>query len=149
MRERRVRSIAALVLGLLGGAPALDARPSVARLGVLANLPPPPASVTAGFLAALRDGLKEAGFVEGTNLVLEACWEPDVGKLSGHAAGLVHGRVDAIVTFTTPATRVALSATRSIPIIFSMVSDPVGSGLVASLPGPGGTSPASRTSSPT
>jgi putative ABC transport system substrate-binding protein len=90
------------------------------------------------FLAAFKEGLKEAGFIEGANVALQIHWEPDVGKLPGHAAALANGKVDAIVTFTTPATRAALDATRSIPIVFTMVSDPVGSGFVASLAKPGG-----------
>jgi putative ABC transport system substrate-binding protein len=109
-----------------------------ARVGVLANLPPPPAPVSVEFLAAFKEGLKEAGFVEGSNLALQIRWEPDVAKLPGHATALVDAKVDAIVTFTTPATRAALDATRSIPIVFTMVSDPVGSGFVASLARPGG-----------
>jgi putative ABC transport system substrate-binding protein len=118
-------------------ASAQSAPPSV-RLGVLANLPPPPAPVSVEFLAAFREGLKEAGFIEGGNLALEIRWEPDVSKLPGQAAALVAAKVDALVTFTTPATRAALDATRAIPIVFTMVSDPVGSGFVASLARPGG-----------
>jgi putative ABC transport system substrate-binding protein len=109
-----------------------------ARVGVLANLPPPPAPVSVEFLAAFKEGLKEAGFVDGSNLALQIRWEPDVAKLPGHATALVDAKVDAIVTFTTPATRAALDATRSIPIVFTMVSDPVGSGFVANLARPGG-----------
>jgi putative ABC transport system substrate-binding protein len=107
-------------------------------VGILANLPPPPAPVSVEFLRAFRDGLRDAGFVEGSNLALEIRWEPDVSRLPGHAAALVEARVDAIVTFTTPATRAARDATGSIPIVFTMVSDPVGSGFVASLAKPGG-----------
>jgi ABC-type uncharacterized transport system substrate-binding protein len=76
------------------------------------------------FLRAFREGLREAGFVEGSNLALEIRWEPDVGKLPGHAAALADAKVDAIVTFTTPATRAARDATASIQIVFTMVSDP-------------------------
>jgi putative ABC transport system substrate-binding protein len=125
----------ALFVPLFSGA---QSTPPVARVGVLANLPAPPAPVSVDFLRAFREGLKEAGFVEGSNLVLEIRWEPDVGKLPGHAAALADAKVDAIVTFTTPATRAARDATGSIPIVFTMVSDPVGSGFVASLARPGG-----------
>ena len=83
---------------------------------MLANLPLPPAPVSVEFLAAFKEGLKEAGFVEGSNLALQVLWEPDVGKLPGHAVALADAKVDALVTFTTPATRAALDATRSIPI---------------------------------
>jgi putative ABC transport system substrate-binding protein len=129
-----------LVLALLVTPLAAEAQSASqpARLGVLVNLPPPPAPIAVGFMDALREGLKEAGFVEGSSLVIQARWEPDVGKLPGHAAALVDAKVDAIVTFTTPATRAAMDATQSIPIVFTMVSDPVGSGFVASLARPGG-----------
>ena len=112
--------------------------PEPARVCILRNLPPPPAPVTVAFLGAFKEGLKEAGFIEGSNLVIHARWEPDISKLPGHAAVLVDAKVDVIVTFTTPATRAALDATRSIPIVFTMVSDSVGSGFVASLGRPGG-----------
>jgi putative ABC transport system substrate-binding protein len=129
-----------LILALVSTPLTADAQSAsqTARLGVLANLPAPPAPIAVGFLDAFREGLREAGFVEGSNVVLQTHWEPDVGKLSGHAAALVTAKVDAIVTFTTPATRAALDATRAIPIVFTMVSDPVGSGFVASLARPGG-----------
>jgi putative ABC transport system substrate-binding protein len=90
------------------------------------------------FVRAFMEGLRESGFTEGSNLALEIRWEPEVGKLPAHAAALVDAKVDAIVTFTTPATRAARDATGSIPIVFTMVSDPVGSGFVASLARPGG-----------
>jgi putative ABC transport system substrate-binding protein len=142
MTPLRTAGIATLVLAVaLVGAPiTAGAQPAsrTARVGVLVNLPPPPDPVAVGFLVALREGLKEAGFVEGPNLALQIHWEPEVAKLAGHAASLVDARVDVLVTFTTPATRAALSATSSIPIVFTMVSDPVGSGFVTSLARPGG-----------
>jgi putative ABC transport system substrate-binding protein len=140
MRFAWLTALAILALALLAASPAVEAQlaPQSARVGILANLPPPPAPVSVEFLAAFREGLREAGFVEGSNLALQIRWEPDVTKLPGQAALLVESKVDAIATFTTPATRAARDATASIPIVFTMVSDPVGSGFVASLAKPGG-----------
>jgi putative ABC transport system substrate-binding protein len=90
------------------------------------------------FLDAFRDGLKDAGFVEGKNLTIDFRWERSINALAGHAADLVKSEVDVIFAFTTPATKAVANATRTIPIIFTMVSDPIGSGFVVSLPRPGG-----------
>jgi putative ABC transport system substrate-binding protein len=132
--------VSILVLVVLAAPPTVEAQAAnpIVRLGILANLPPPPAPVSVSFLDALREGLKEAGSLEGSNLIIQSRWEPDVSKLPQHAAALVDLGVNAIVTFTTPATRAALDATQAIPVVFTMVSDPVGSGFVASLARPGG-----------
>jgi putative tryptophan/tyrosine transport system substrate-binding protein len=136
--RRRQFLTAAVVLFATPLAAGAQPAPELARVGILANLPPPPAPVTVAFLSAFREGLKESGFIEGSNLVIQTRWEPVVGKLPGRAAELIDAKVGVIVTFTTPATRAALDASRSIPIVFTMVSDPVGSGFVASLGRPGG-----------
>jgi putative ABC transport system substrate-binding protein len=129
-----------LGLAVLSVAPvAATAQPArIYRIGVLANLPPPPAPVSVEFRDAARQGLEDGGFVEGRNLAIEFRWEPDTGALSRHAAELAQSGVDAILAFTTPATRAAANASRTTPIVFSMVSDPIGSGFVASLARPGG-----------
>src|SRR5881409_3344908 len=88
---------------------------------------------------AFRQGLRELGYVEGKNIVLE--WRSSEGKfdrLPALAAELVRLKVDIIVTPGAPATRAAKAATITIPIIMSQDPDPVGNGFVASLARPGG-----------
>jgi len=88
---------------------------------------------------AFRQGLRELGYVEGKNIVIE--WRSAEGKrdrLPSLAAELVRLKVDIIVTAGPPATRSAKKATVTIPIVFAQDGDPVASGFVASLARPGG-----------
>jgi len=123
----------------LGGAAAwpLVARaqqPKVWRIGVLAQVPPTPA-----MLSAFRDGMRERGYVEGQNLSIDVRWplgtfEHDPSPV----AELINSNVDVIVAWGTPATIAARRATSTIPIVMASVADPVGSGFIASLARPGG-----------
>jgi putative ABC transport system substrate-binding protein len=91
------------------------------------------------FLAILRDGLREAGYVEGQNIRLEirsAEGRPEL--LADRAAELVRLNVNVIVAFQTPACLAAKAATSEIPIVMAPAGDPLGTGLVASLGKPGG-----------
>jgi len=88
---------------------------------------------------AFRQGLRELGYVEGKNIVIE--WrrhEGKVDRLPALAAELVRLKVDIIITAGAPAARAAKEATPTIPIVMTQVGDPVGSGFVASLAQPGG-----------
>ncbi len=86
----------------------------------------------------LRAGLRELGYVEGKNLVIEFRWAEDkYEQLPELAAELVRLKVDVIVTHGT-GTRAARSATTTIPIVMALSGDPVATGLVASLARPGG-----------
>ena len=88
---------------------------------------------------ALRQGLRELGYVEGRNLVLEYRWaERKLDRLPALATELVGLKVDIIVTHGSPGSRAAQQATTTIPIVIAVVGDPVGSGVVASLSRPGG-----------
>jgi len=90
-------------------------------------------------IEAFREGLRDAGYVEGKNIVLEYRYaERKVGRLSALAAELVNLKVDVIVTSASQETRAAKSATSTIPIVMINEPDPVGTGLVASLAHPGG-----------
>jgi putative tryptophan/tyrosine transport system substrate-binding protein len=88
---------------------------------------------------ALRQGLRELGYTEGRNLTLEFRWASgNANRLPALAAELANARVDAIVTQGTQATDAARRAVRTIPIVFAVAGDPVGTGLVTSLARPGG-----------
>jgi putative ABC transport system substrate-binding protein len=84
-------------------------------------------------------GLRDAGYVEGRDVAIECrSANGDFDQIPQLAADLVHSKVDVIVADSTQATRALKRATSTIPIVMARVADPVGSGLVASLPHPGG-----------
>jgi putative tryptophan/tyrosine transport system substrate-binding protein len=96
-------------------------------------------SANVGRIKAFRQGLRELGYMEGKNIVIE--WRSGEGKsdrLPALAAELVRLKVDVIVTSGPQATRRAKEATVTIPIVMGFDNDPVGSGFVASLARPGG-----------
>src|SRR6266550_988455 len=108
----------------------------IPRIGYLTGVSP---STNSARHETFRQGLRELGYVEGKNIVIE--WRSAEGKfdrLPALAAELVHLKVDIIVTGGRSATRAAKEATVTIPIVMTQVGDPVGSGFVASLARPGG-----------
>jgi putative ABC transport system substrate-binding protein len=91
------------------------------------------------YLDALRQGLRDFGWVEGQNIAIDARFaEGRTDLLPSLAAELVRRKVDIILTWTTPAALAAKQATTAIPIVIGGAADPVGSGVVASLARPGG-----------
>ena len=108
-------------------------RSKVARIGLLE-----PASISANRREALIAGLRELGYVEGENIIIEyRRAEGKYERLAGLAAELVQMKVDVIVAASPPAVRAAQQATATIPIVMVRTADPVGNGLVASLARPG------------
>jgi ABC-type uncharacterized transport system substrate-binding protein len=108
----------------------------IPRIGFLNALFP---TTNPARIEAFRQGLRDAGYVEGKNIVLEYRYaERKVGRLSTLAAELVRLKVDVIVTSASQETRAAKAATSTIPIVMINEPDPVGTGLVASLARPGG-----------
>jgi putative ABC transport system substrate-binding protein len=108
----------------------------VARIGFLG------AASAAGYasrVTAFRAGMRDLGYVEGTNIIIEYRWaEEDSQRLPELAAELVRSGVDVIVTHGTPGSLAAKRATPTIPIVMANVGDPVATGVVASLARPGG-----------
>ena len=127
-----------LLIGLLVAPLATEAQQSgrVYRLGYLST--PTRESVEHGLAAFLRT-LRELGWIDGQNLIIEYRWaEGNVERLPGLAAELVRHKVDVIVAPAGSAALAAKNATSSIPIVMIFASDPVEMGLVASLRRPGG-----------
>ena len=128
---------------LLGGAAV--AWPLAARAKQMANLP------TVGFLgagspatadvwlSAFMSRLRELGWIEGRNINVDVRWAEGRNDRSADiAAEFVRLKVDVIVTYSSEHTQIAKQATSTIPIVFALAADPVGSGLVANLARPGG-----------
>src|SRR5260370_24170927 len=132
--------VSGTALGLLAAPVAAEGQQTrkVPRIGVLGGQSPeisPP-------IFALRQGLRELGYVEGQNIAIEWRWAQ--GKNERYpdlVAELVKLKVDIIVAPTTAGAQAAQRATKPIPIVMGFVSDPVALGLVANVARPGGNIP--------
>jgi putative ABC transport system substrate-binding protein len=130
-------------LTLLGGAVAAASLAAAAQearkvphIGFLGNST---ATLEANLLAPFREALRDLGYVEGRNIVIEYRWaEGNYERFPSLITELIALKVDVIVTAGTPASLAVKKATNSIPLVMVAVGDPVGTGLVASLARPGG-----------
>jgi len=138
MMIRGAALVAVLAASLLAAPLAADAQQTrmVPRIGWLGATSP---SDRPPLLDAFRQGLRELGWVEGQNIVIDYRYaEGRDDRLPDLAAELVRLKVDLIVSFGTQGVTAAKNATGTIPIVMIAVRDPVGTGLIASLARPGG-----------
>jgi putative ABC transport system substrate-binding protein len=127
--------VALLALALAAVAPA-SAQAPLPRVALVAAAQP---SGVAARAHAFRDGMRELGYEDGRNVVLEFRYADErLDRIPAIMADLVKRKVDVIVSGGPSVTRVARAATSTIPIVMAFDSDPVGSGAVASLARPGG-----------
>src|SRR5713101_5889739 len=139
MRPTFVRLIIAVALLVLTVPLAVGAQPAgnIYRVGILGNKASDPAE--AHLWQAFRLGLRERGWIEGRNILIEYRWaEGNFARLPELAADLVRLKVDLILARASTFVQPAKAATSSIPIVFVTHADPVGTGHVASLARPGG-----------
>ena len=131
----RLTAIIAILLGCGAMAQAQQAK-KIPRIGVLLS---GSRSSTSTNTDAFRQGLRELGYVEGQNIIIEYRWGDTMeGSLPNLFAEVIRLNPDVIVTGSTPAVLAAKNATRTIPIVMTNSSDAVRDGLVASLARPGG-----------
>src|SRR5262249_17759234 len=113
-------------------------QPKVPTIGalVIGNISPEE------FWREFRQGLRDLGYIEGQNIRFACrCEEGKTKRLPELGGGLVRLKVDVIVTWFPPTAVAAKQATREIPIVMAETGDPIGTGLVMSLPRPGGNVP--------
>jgi putative ABC transport system substrate-binding protein len=129
-------------IGLLAGgtiAWPLAGKAQQRKLPTIGFLGPTSASMAQHRIAAFEAGLRERGWTRDENVAIDYRWaDGKAERFAELAAGLVTAKADVIVTWGTPTAIAVKKATPVIPIVFTVVGDPVGSGLVASLPRPGG-----------
>jgi putative ABC transport system substrate-binding protein len=137
--NNRRKLLVALGAGALAAPFVSFAQPQTAKVARIGYLGLSSTSSYAGGVEALRASLRDLGYVEGKNLVMESRWaEGNNDRLPELAAELVRLKVDIIVATQTPAVQAAKRATNTIPIVMAPAGDPVGTGIIASLARPGG-----------
>ena len=136
MTKQILGFVLSAMLFALGGSAEAQQPARIHRIGILI---PTSASFLSARVEALRQGLRELGYVEGKNIFIEyryADGKPE--RMPDLAAELVGLKVDVIVTTSPSATLAAKKASGTIPIVIASANDPVGTGLVSSLARPGG-----------
>ena len=130
-----------ITLGILLGSLAAQAQQTgnVYRIGFLGNST---AALEANLVGPFREGLRDLGYVEGRNVLIEYRWaEGKYDRFPALIGELLALKVAVIVTAGTPATLAVKKATTSVPLVMTAVGDPVGTGIVPSLSHPGGNTP--------
>jgi ABC-type uncharacterized transport system substrate-binding protein len=137
VKNRLATAVLVLVLAapLAGGA---QSAAKVYRIGLLGGSPPTAGEASARLWEDFLQGMRDLGYVEGRNLMIEGRWYGErTERLPTLAAELVRLKVDVIVAGAAPAPEAAQRATSTIPIVMASHVDPVGAGLVVSLARPG------------
>jgi putative ABC transport system substrate-binding protein len=115
---------------------AARAEPKIPRVGYMGNSTQ---ALEANLIGAFRDGLRELGYDEGRNILIEYRWaDGNYAQFPTLVAELIAAKVDVIVTAGTPAALAVKKATTTVPLVMVAVGDPVSTGLVPSLARPGG-----------
>jgi putative ABC transport system substrate-binding protein len=139
MKFWTVGVIAAITIGMLWAPPTSEGQQPAtksARIGFLGNST---SVLEAHLVDAFREGLRDLGYEEGRNLVIDYRWaEGNYERFPALIAELIDQKVDVIVTAGTPATVALKKATTSVPVVMVAVANPPGDGIVASLARPGG-----------
>jgi putative ABC transport system substrate-binding protein len=133
----RRREFIRLVGGIAAAWPlGVHAESKIPRVGFMGNST---AALEANLVDAFREGLRELGYEEGRNIVIEYRWaDGKYERFSALIAELIAAKVDVIVTAGTPAALAVKKATTTVPVVMVAVGDPVGTGLVPSLARPDG-----------
>jgi putative tryptophan/tyrosine transport system substrate-binding protein len=137
MRRREFVLGAASAAGLLWSRAASAQGRQVRQVGVLIGSAADDPEARKYF-DALRDGMRALGWIEGQNVLFIVKAAPDVAGVTSYAKELVALSPDVIVANPTPATAAVMQLTRTIPVVFVAVSDPISTGFAQSIPRPGG-----------
>ncbi len=132
----RRQIVLALGVGVLAPFASFAQQQKVYRVGFLGNST---AALEANLVEPFREGLRDFGYVEGKNVLIEYRWaEGRYERFPGLVEELIASKVDVIVTAGTPATLAVKKTTTSVPLVMVAVGDPVGTGIIPSLSRPGG-----------
>ena len=134
--NRRRRLLIALGAGALATSHLVLAQTKSPKIPHIGYLSQGSEASRGAFLSAFRDGLRDLGWIDGKNIVIDVHWSPAAG-FPQIAASLVKRNPDLIIGTCVPSTRAAKNATSTIPVVMSINGDPVETGLVSSLAHPG------------